>query len=148
MLFGLCNNSGREKCSHFMFVFYVLLVSVGHRLYMHVIDYIKGKNWWGISSYHLVLICDADKQTQETVQTPAHLSRYPPLAFVLSCCKTLWTEPVKTLIDSWWAGLKIAAILIIQSHHLFKLISGHTNKKGCNGNNLSRVKYRSKKYWN
>lgn len=72
-----------------------------------------------------------NKQTQPTVLS----QKSPPQIILLFCFPALSIQNIlnsarKKLIDRWCNSLKIAALLIIQSHHrLFKLTSGNTNIK-------------------
>lgn len=72
-----------------------------------------------------------NKQTQQTVLS----QKSPPQIILLFCFRAHSIQNIlnaasKKLIDRWCDSLKIAALLIIQSHrHLFKLTGGKTNIK-------------------
>lgn len=87
----------------------------------------KEKDLFFTTFSHLDLPRDAGKHTQ---QIPKTLADKPPAFFSahLQQKNTLSSAGDK-LIDSWCASLKIAPILIIQSHHLSKLTREYANIK-------------------
>lgn len=72
-----------------------------------------------------------NKQTQHTVLS----QKSPPQMILLFCFRAHSIQNIlnaasKKLIDRWCDSLKIAPLLIIESHrHLFKLTGGNTNIK-------------------